>query len=137
MKKSKFFVFDTNVVISALLFSGSRPRAALEQGFSVGEILNSAETLFELRETALSEKFDKYAPLIKRKIFLKRFEEKTFIIDVPECVKLCRDPKDNKFLALALAGKASAIITGDKDLLILNPFKDICILSPAEFLKNH
>jgi hypothetical protein len=46
----------------------------------------------------------------------------------------CRDPKDNKFLELALAGNADCIVTGDKDLLVLNPFRGIKIISPSDFL---
>ncbi len=46
------------------------------------------------------------------------------------------DPKDNKFLELALAGNATCIITGDKDLLVLNPFRNIQIISPKEFLEQ-
>jgi putative PIN family toxin of toxin-antitoxin system len=49
-------------------------------------------------------------------------------------VKVCRDPKDDKFLEAALAGKAEAIVSGDADLLVLNPFKGIPILRPSEFL---
>jgi putative PIN family toxin of toxin-antitoxin system len=46
----------------------------------------------------------------------------------------CRDPKDNKFLELAIAGNAECIVTGDKDLLELNPFRNIQIITPKEFL---
>jgi len=46
----------------------------------------------------------------------------------------CRDPKDNKFLELAVAGEATHIVTGDSDLLVLNPFRDIAVLTPSEFL---
>ena len=46
----------------------------------------------------------------------------------------CRDPKDNKFLELAVAGKADCIVTGDKDLLELHPFRNIRIITPKEFL---
>jgi uncharacterized protein len=49
-------------------------------------------------------------------------------------VTVCRDPKDNKFLEVALAGEASIITTGDDDLLALHPFEGIEILRPAEFL---
>jgi len=42
--------------------------------------------------------------------------------------------KDDKFLSLAISAKAKSIITGDNDLLILNPFKNIPILTPSEFL---
>ena len=49
-------------------------------------------------------------------------------------VTACRDPKDDKFLEAALAGKADAIVSGDADLLVLNPFEEIPILRLAEFL---
>ena len=48
----------------------------------------------------------------------------------------CRDPKDNKFLELAVAGKADCIVTGDKDLLVLHPFRNIRIITPKEFLSQ-
>ena len=46
----------------------------------------------------------------------------------------CRDPKDDKFLEAALVAKADCIVSGDADLLVLNPFEEIPILRPAEFL---
>lgn len=49
-------------------------------------------------------------------------------------VTACRDPKDDKFLEAALAAKADCIVSGDADLLVLNPFDEIPILRPAEFL---
>jgi len=49
-------------------------------------------------------------------------------------VTICRDPKDDKFLEAALAGRADCIVSGDADLLNLTPFEDIPILRPAEFL---
>jgi putative PIN family toxin of toxin-antitoxin system len=49
-------------------------------------------------------------------------------------VKVCRDPADDKFLEAALAGQADAIVSGDADLLVLNPFEGIPVLRPAEFL---
>ncbi|MBI5220176.1 MAG: putative toxin-antitoxin system toxin component, PIN family [Bacteroidia bacterium] len=54
---------------------------------------------------------------------------------INEHIQLCRDSSDDKFLSLAKAGNASAIITGDKDLLILNPFNNIPIITPDTFLK--
>lgn len=55
-------------------------------------------------------------------------------VDVYERVHLCRDPRDDKFLALALAGKANFLLTGDADLLALHPFHDTAILTPANYL---
>lgn len=49
-------------------------------------------------------------------------------------VTACRDPKDDKFLEAAFVAKADCIVSGDADLLVLNPFEDIPILRPSEFL---
>jgi uncharacterized protein len=46
----------------------------------------------------------------------------------------CRDPKDDKFLELALDGKAEVLVTGDSDLLCMHPWRGIAILSPADYL---
>jgi putative PIN family toxin of toxin-antitoxin system len=56
------------------------------------------------------------------------------LVNPDRAVTVCRDPKDDKFLEAALAGKADVIVSGDADLLVLNPFEDIPILRPAEFL---
>jgi predicted nucleic acid-binding protein len=50
-------------------------------------------------------------------------------------VRACRDPRDDKFLEVAVHGRADAIVTGDRDLLDLNPFRGIAILTPAEYLE--
>ena len=47
----------------------------------------------------------------------------------------CRDPRDDKFLEVAVTGKADVIVSGDQDLLVLNPFAGIPILPPAGFLQ--
>jgi predicted nucleic acid-binding protein len=47
---------------------------------------------------------------------------------------VCRDPKDDKFLEAALTSQADCLVTGDADLLVLDPFEGIPILRPAEFL---
>jgi uncharacterized protein len=49
-------------------------------------------------------------------------------------IKICRDPKDNMYLELALSGKADCIITGGPDLLVLHPFENIRVMSPKELL---
>ena len=55
-------------------------------------------------------------------------------IQIIETIKACRDPKDDMFLELAVNGNANYIITGDDDLLSLNPFREIKILTPNDFL---
>jgi hypothetical protein len=58
-------------------------------------------------------------------------------IDVTEQISECRDPKDNKYLELALSGQAECIVTGDDDLLVLNSFRGIEILTVQEFLARN
>jgi len=50
-------------------------------------------------------------------------------------ITACRDPKDDKFLEVAVAGRADVIVSGDQDLLVLHPFAGIPILPPAAFLQ--
>jgi predicted nucleic acid-binding protein len=50
-------------------------------------------------------------------------------------VHACRDPKDDKFLQLAVNGNADFIIAGDDDLLVLNPFHGFPIITPASYLR--
>jgi len=58
------------------------------------------------------------------------------IIEVNRQFIVCRDPRDDKFLALAVCGRSEVLISGDKDLLVLHPFQDISILSPADFMQQ-
>ena len=51
-------------------------------------------------------------------------------------IRVCRDPKDDKFLEVAVHGQADAIVTGDQDLLNLNPFRGIAILTPREYVER-
>jgi putative PIN family toxin of toxin-antitoxin system len=56
-------------------------------------------------------------------------------VDPQEQISACRDPKDDKFLEVAVSGKADVIVSGDEDLLVLHPFAGIPILPPAAFLR--
>lgn len=58
------------------------------------------------------------------------------LVAITERIAACRDPKDDKFLELAVTGRADVIITGDRDLLALNPFRSIAIITPAEFVQG-
>jgi len=57
-------------------------------------------------------------------------------VTITERVAECRDPTNDKFLELAINGGADVIVTGDHDLLVLNPFRGIPILGPADFLRQ-
>ena len=57
------------------------------------------------------------------------------IVDITESVQVCRGPKDDRILELAVNGDADYIVTGDSDLLVLNPFRGIEILRPSDFVE--
>ncbi|MBE9044699.1 putative toxin-antitoxin system toxin component, PIN family [Pleurocapsales cyanobacterium LEGE 10410] len=133
---SDLYVLDTNILVSALLFANSAPRKAFELASSTGKILISQETIDELNRVLSRPKFERYISQAKRERFLLAFVQKSVLIEIQETIEECRDPKDNKFLELAVSGKATAIISGDKDLLVLHPFRDIPILTVSQFLDS-
>jgi hypothetical protein len=136
MTNNRRFVFDTNVLISAFLFSQSKPRQALDQATVIGVIVLSSSVLSELEEVLYRPKFDRYLTKERRQEFLEDLTENAQFIDVTEQINECRDPKDNKYLELALSGQAECIVTGDDDLLVLNPWRGIEILTVQEFLAS-
>lgn len=66
---------------------------------------------------------------------METFVERAILVEIIEKVQECRDPKDDKILELALNGGAEYIVSGDKDLLVLNPFRDVKIVTVEEFLR--
>jgi len=127
-------VFDTSVVVSAVLLPQSVPRQAFDRVQEQGKILISAATVDELNEVLRRQHFDKYVREAQRLEFLAALIREAELVDVTEVVTECRDPKDNKFLELAVSGKATCLISGDKDLLVLHPFRGIPVITPQAFL---
>ncbi len=81
------------------------------------------------------EKFNKYLTESERLSFLNVLVHEAQLIQISEPISACRDPKDDKFLELAVNGQADAIISGDQDLIVLNPFREISIVDPHQFLQ--
>ena len=79
-------------------------------------------------------KFDKYLEKDDRLDFLSSLKNRSLFVDILHATRVCSDLDDNKFLELAVSGMAQYIITGDKELLILNTYQGIPIITPAEFL---
>jgi uncharacterized protein len=136
MKNEVRYVFDTNVLISALLFENSKPAQALRYALANGEVLLSLDLLEELNEVLGRERFNRYLTTEEREEFLEALIEQAVLVEITENVQECRDPKDDKVLELALNGEAQYIITGDRDLLVLNPFRDVLVITADEFLKT-
>ncbi|MBW4583385.1 MAG: putative toxin-antitoxin system toxin component, PIN family [Tildeniella nuda ZEHNDER 1965/U140] len=128
------YILDTNLIISALLFKNSTPAKAFRYTLNHGEVLSSLELLEELSEVLGRGKFDRYVTSEEREEFLESLIERIVLIQPVETVQVCRDPKDDMVLSLALSGKANYIISGDNDLLVLNPFRNIKIVTAEDFL---
>lgn len=136
MKAKRVVVVDTNIVISALLSATGEPRrlftAILDRHL---ELLLSEAVYEELTTRLVRPKFDRYRDVEAWNLFLSELSElATWCPDVV-IEPASRDPDDDKFLALAVTGRADAIISGDKDLLDLVIYDGIPILTPAAFMK--
>ena len=99
-----------------------------------GRLLISAATTTELDEVIHLPKFDKYLSEEERVEFLTTLVHEAELVNIVETVTVCRDPRDNKFLELAISGRATHIVTGDADLLVLQPFRGIIVVSPSAFV---
>jgi putative PIN family toxin of toxin-antitoxin system len=127
-------VLDTNVVVSALLLSDSVPRQAFDKAIDDGEVVISTPVLIDLAEVLARDKLNKYLTEQERMRFLVALLKASELVGITEQIHNCRDPSDNKFLELAVCGNADVIVSGDDDLLVLNPFRGIAILTPRDFL---
>jgi putative PIN family toxin of toxin-antitoxin system len=130
------YVFDTNVIVSALLFENSKPDQALRYALANGKVLVSLELLEELNEVLGRKKFNRYLTSEEREEILAALVERAVLVEIIEKVQECRDPKDDKVLELALNGEANYIITGDRDLLVLHPFRSVVVITADNFLNT-
>lgn len=117
-----------------MLLPGSTPRRAFDSIVRRGVLIASESTLLELARVLKDSKFERYLTSVEREAFLVALLKIVEVVEVKERIRICRDPSDDKFLEAAVAGRAEAIVTGDADLLALDPYRGIRIMSPAEFL---
>ena len=128
-------VLDTNVLISALLQPKGPPRAAIDAVRAAGGVLLFSEPTFdELRTRLERPKFDRYVSREGRALFLVQLDAVSERVSITGARMGCRDPDDDTLLETAMMGEAGCLVTGDRDLLVMSPFREIPILSPADFL---
>jgi putative PIN family toxin of toxin-antitoxin system len=121
-------------LVSAAIRPQSIPALALEKAFLHFDVCASDETLAELEVVLTRPKFDRYASPVERAEFVAGFTRRAIRVPVTRTVTDCRDPDDNKFLALAEAAEAELIVASDPHLTEMHPWRDIPILPPAAFL---
>ena len=129
------WVLDTNLLISRLLVPSGTAAKAVDHALERGILLVSEATLEELATVLARPKFDPYISRLDRQRFLRLLGGVARVVTVSTPIQACRDPKDDKFLEVAVHGEARAIITGDTDLLELDPFHGIRIQRPGDFLR--
>jgi uncharacterized protein len=128
-------VLDTNVFISAALKERTPPETALHLAAASHLLLKSTLTERELFVTLARPRL---APMIPPDFldWLHQLMAAAELVKISERIAACRDPKDDKFLELAVNGNADVLVTGDSDLLALNPFRGIPIITPADFVQD-
>lgn len=97
-------------------------------------MIMSADVLAEINDVFKRPRFDRYLPSMLRLEFIDGLEHLADMVEINTVIEACRDPKDDKFLELAVNGEATFIVSGDSDLLELNPFRGIPIVTPRIFL---
>ena len=134
--QSLIVVFDASTFVSAALKADSLPERALLRAVSApNRLLLSQAVEDEYREVILRPKFDRFVAVERRQRILDIAVVAAERVEPTETVRECRDPKDDKYLALAAAGAANVIVSSDvRHLLSMHPWRGIPILSPAAFL---
>ena len=125
-------VVDTNVFVSAALKQLSWPGAVVRWLDKFGGLLKSAATEAQVIEV-LQRPY--LAPKLPPSYLdnVRRIFSKAEMVAIVERIAACRDPTDDKFLELAVNGRADLIVSGDADLLVLDTFLGIPIITPAAF----
>jgi putative PIN family toxin of toxin-antitoxin system len=130
-------VVDTGVLVSALLHRQGIPgeilRALADSRFT---LVYSTPILVEIIDVLGRDPFRTKYHILSEDIhaLINLIRLRGELVIPKRVVKVCRDPKDDKFIEAALAGGAEAIVSGDEDLLVLDQFEGILILRPSEFL---
>ena len=128
-------VLDSNLIVSAFLNPEGMASTALQVAVEHFDVAASNDTLAELAEVLKRDKFNRYASKAERIARLEAYAQTVLVFDVQLQVLDCRDPKDNKFLALCMTADAKVLVTGDKkDLLVMHPYKNTSVLGLRAFV---
>jgi uncharacterized protein len=128
-------VFDTNILLSAAIYSDSPSARTYRMAVEFCDLYRSADTFAELSQVLLRSKFDRYFSPdgSTRGDFLDAYESVSTMIVPTHLATECIDPKDNKFLSLAVSVQADVLASGDrKHLLPMNPYNGVQILTELE-----
>lgn len=134
MSPVKRVVVDTNLLVSRLILPHSISAQVVSRLELNAILLFSDATMNELADVLSRPKFDQYVTLADRERFVLDLCNIVEFVPIIQLVRECRDPNDDKILEVALNGRADVVITGGADLLALHPWREIAIVTPAEYL---
>lgn len=129
-------MIDASTVISAALNANGMPRRALATARAKGTIALSNPVFSEIAEVLRRPKFERVLTADRQSEIMEMLAAAAIWTEPTVTITECRDAKDNKYLELALAARASAIVSGDTDLLVMDPWRAIRILRPVAFLEG-
>ncbi len=132
----KKVLFDTSTLIGVMLKPRSLPAQVFYHAAKHGWLIASAETLNELMEVAQRDKLDRFRPREERLTVLAYYQSLVVVVPIVEEVADCRDEKDNKFLSAALAGEVNMLVSSDEDLLVLNPYRGIPVITARQYAEQ-
>jgi putative PIN family toxin of toxin-antitoxin system len=124
-------LYDTSVLVAML--SRREPIVVFKRAIQQDKIVHIT-SLFILREVeaVLAEKMKLTKQ--KAKAAARLLERQSVIVKPKKVEKICRDPFDDYVLAAAVSGKVDYLVTADKDLLVLEKYKNVTIIRPKEFM---
>jgi putative PIN family toxin of toxin-antitoxin system len=133
-EKSIRVIFDTNVWISFLI--GKR-LSKIKKHISDGSIsiITTDQLLNEIQTVTSREKLKKYFPKESVNELIELLKTIAFQVEIKPLHTICKDPKDNFLFDLIDISQADYLVTGDKELLSYNPFKNAHIVTPSDFEK--
>ena len=131
-------IIDTSSLIAAALNPRGLPADVLKHAYLTSELLISTDTYSELVNVLHRPKLDRYFKKreMQQAVFLGAYLDNALLVEITQVSEDCRDPNDNQFLSLALSGSADLIVSSDSDLLVLNPYKGISILTVQQYAER-
>ena len=127
-------VIDTNVVISGTFFGGFPRRvleAVVDRTFSAYATTEIVDEYSEVVQEMIDRKQGHLSAAV-----LNPFIHCLHLMEAVTSVEVSRDPDDDKFIGCAIDSKSYYIVSGDKDLLVLQKYKDIEIITASEFCRR-
>lgn len=127
-------VFDTNILVSALVFPGGQGEAALRRIVDERDELVVSKPILDELLGVLARKFSRDAEELARvAVFLG---EIAIVARSGSRLKVLKDDPDNRVLECAVAGRATVVVTGDRALLTLGEFRGVRVISLRDYLEN-